>query len=58
MVDQEIQTEHGGKVDASTQKPEDANPQKLMDRYIENQNKIQAIGLGKKKNADLGNNKL
>lgn len=42
-----------------TQKPEDSNAEDMLKKYLENEQKTQAIGLGKKKNnVDLGSLKL
>ena len=58
MIDQEVQTDDPGSVSVGTQKPEEQNPAELLAKYEENQKKSQVMGLGKKKNVDLGNIKL
>ena len=58
MIDQEVQTDDPGFVSVGTQKPEEQNPAELLAKYEENQKKSQVMGLGKKKNVDLGNIKL
>lgn len=58
MIDQEVQTDDAGSVSVGTQKPEEQNPQKLLAAYDEYQKKSMGLGLGKKKNVDLGNIKL
>ena len=58
MIDQEVQTDDPGFVSVATQKPEEQNPKKMLAEYEEFQKKNQVMGLGKKKNVDLGNIKL
>ena len=58
MIDQEVQTDNLGSVSIGTQKPEEQNREEMLQKYNDNQEKTQAIGLGKRKNVDLGNIKL
>ena len=35
MIDQEVQTDNPGSVSTGTQKPEDQDPEELLQKYIE-----------------------